>query len=49
MDISTDSDRRIDSLHIAFLNQNLPSFGTKMLNFLLWDDLSFSKQLYLFV
>lgn len=49
MDISTNSDRWIDSLHIALLNQYFPSLSTQMFDFLLAYDFSFSKHLYLFI
>ena len=49
MDVSANGDRRVDSLNIAFLDKNLSSFGTEMLDLLFADDLSFPEQLYLFV
>ena len=49
MDVSADGDRGVDSLNIAFLNKNLSGFGAEVLDLLFTDDLSFPKQLYLFV
>lgn len=49
MDISTNSNRGIDSLYISFFYKDLSGFGTEVFDLLLRDDLSFSKLCNLFI
>ena len=49
MDVAADGDWRVDSLHVALLDQDLPSFGAEVLDFLLADDLALPEHLDLFI
>ena len=40
MDVPTDGDRGVNSLHVALFDQDLSGLGAEVLDFLLADDLS---------
>ena len=49
MDVTTNGDRRIHALYIAFLHKYLSGLGAEVLDFLLADDFSSAELLDLLV
>ena len=49
MDVPTDGDRGVNSLHVALFDQDLSGLGAEVLDFLLADYLSLPEQFYLLV